>query len=210
MNAKKLANLIATLKQKGITSQVVLDAIKATPRHLFVDADQEIHAYEDRALVIGYQQVITQPYLVARMTELLLAEKPLTRVLEIGTGSGYQAAVLAKLVTEVYSIERILPLYLNAKKRLDFLKLDNVKLFYGDGSRGLPEYAPYEGIIVTAATDHVPKILIAQLAIDGVMIIPIGSKEHQMLYKIKRLEKTYSIEALDSVLFVPLISGETE
>ena len=170
---KESEALINLLIARGIKSDAVLNAIRATPRHLFVKPEYRIMAYADQPLSIDYRQVITQPYLVALMTEALLSgPKVMNKVLEIGTGSGYQAAVLAKLVNEVYTIERIKPLSTEAKARLENSHLDNVHVRYGDGNKGWPEHAPYDGIIVTAATDKIPPIYLEQLAEGGKLVIP--------------------------------------
>ncbi|KTD20068.1 protein-L-isoaspartate-O-methyltransferase [Legionella lansingensis] len=201
-------DLIQILRSKGIHSENVLTAIRHTPRHLFINPEDHAVAYEDHPLSIGYDQVITQPYLVARMTEEIMKGKNVKKVLEIGTGSGYQAAVLAQLVDQVYSIERIKALYTTAKLRFKKLKILNVKLAYGDGSNGWPEYAPFNGIIVTAAIDEPPTSLLEQLADGGRMVIPLGDRYLQRLYTIVRQGNNYEQHAMDSVSFVPLLPGE--
>jgi protein-L-isoaspartate(D-aspartate) O-methyltransferase len=200
--------LINRLVEQGIHNRTVLEAIRATPRHLFIDEALESHAYANHPLPIGYGQTISQPYIVAFMTEALLSQGPLDRVLEIGTGSGYQTAILAQLVNKVYTIERIEHLLQKAEKRLENLGLNNVEFKYGDGYQGWGKYAPYQGIIVTAAPPTVPDILLEQLAIGGCMIIPVGpQRSHQVLYKIIR-GRNYEQYALEEVSFVPLVSKD--
>lgn len=203
-------DLITTLKHKGISSKNVLEAIRKIPRSLFVNPEDTGAAYEDHPLSIGYDQVISQPYLVARMTEELLKGKSMLKVLEIGTGSGYQAAVLSQLVKEIYSIERIKPLYETAKLRLKKLNIKNVRVIYGDGSNGWPEQAPYDGIIVTAAANKAPNALLEQLVDGGKMIIPLGNSYQQNLYVITKKGDLYEEHKFDPVLFVPLLTGKRE
>jgi protein-L-isoaspartate(D-aspartate) O-methyltransferase len=202
--------LVALLEQEGISNKNVLDAIAATPRHLFIDPSLHDKAYWDRPLSLSHGQTISQPFVVARMTELLLANGPLTKVLEIGTGSGYQAAVLAQLVNEVYTIERIYPLHMNANKIFQQLKLNNIFARYSDGNAGWPEHAPFEGIIVTAAAPELPHQLLIQLKEGGRMIIPVGERSQQQLQLIIRKGKHYQVEKLDPVIFVPLLTGTQE
>ena len=199
--------LIDRLRQEGIRDQRILDQILATPRHLFVDEALAHRAYEDTALPIGYNQTISQPYIVARMTELLLAEKPLKRVLELGTGCGYQAAILAGLVGSVYSVERIKPLQDKAKERFRELGLRNIHLKHADGTMGWPEQAPFDGILVTAAPPELPTELLAQLADGGRMLIPVGKGEQQELQLIRRQGTQYSVEVIETVRFVPMLGG---
>lgn len=200
--------LVALLKQKGIQNKAVLAAILATPRHLFIDSSLHDKAYWDQPLALSYGQTISQPYIVARMTELLLAGGPLTKVLEIGTGSGYQAAVLAQIAAEVYTIERIYPLYVKACETFHQLNLNNIFTQFSDGNAGWPEKAPFDGIIVTAAAATVPKQLLAQLNQGGRMIIPVGEQHQpQQLQLITRQGENFSVEQLDAVRFVPLLQG---
>ena len=202
--------MLVRLREQGIKDEVTLAAMGAVARHIFVDEALSSRAYEDVALPIGYGQTISQPYIVARMTELVCAGKPLDRVLEIGTGCGYQTAVLAKVAKEVYSLERISPLLLKARGRLRELRLRNIKLTHADGTIGLPEFAPYDGIIVTAASGHIPDELLQQLAAGGRMIIPVGTSE-QVLYLIENTgtpsRPTYHKTKLEAVKFVPLLGG---
>ncbi|MDD5276569.1 MAG: protein-L-isoaspartate(D-aspartate) O-methyltransferase [Methylovulum sp.] len=197
------------LTEQGISNQKVLEVMRDTPRHIFMDEALSSRAYEDTALPIGYNQTISQPYIVAKMTELLLAFGPLSKVLEIGTGCGYQTAVLAQVVDHVYSIERILPLQKKAKEYLWDLKLKNISYLYGDGGLGWPEYAPFDGILVTAAPPGIPEILLQQMAVKGVMVIPVGkSGDKQTLQRITRTETGYKVEELEPVTFVPFLSGK--
>lgn len=197
------------LAEQGIANKKVLQVMRDTPRHIFMDEALSSRAYEDTALPIGYNQTISQPYIVARMTELLLAGGHLSKVLEIGTGCGYQTAVLAKLVDHVYSIERILPLQRKAKEHLWDLKLKNISYLYSDGNLGWPEYAPFDGILVTAAPLEIPEILLQQMALGGVMVIPIGkSGGKQTLQRVTRTENGFKVEELEPVTFVPFLSGK--
>lgn len=197
------------LKEQGIISTKVLAVMSDTPRHIFVDEALASRSYEDTALPIGYNQTISQPYIVAKMTELLLADGAHSKVLEIGTGCGYQTAILAKLVDKVYSVERIAPLQKKAKANLADLKLYNTFLKHSDGGWGWPEHAPYDGILVTAAPIEIPETLLQQMAIGGVMIIPVGVVNHQSLYKVTRTEKGFEKEILEAVSFVPFLSGRS-
>ena len=199
--------LIERLYEEGLSNPRVLEVIRRTPRHLFVDEALAHRAYEDTALPIGHNQTISQPYIVGRMTELLLAGGALDKVLEIGTGSGYQTAVLAQLVERVFSVERIQSLQDRAKERLAELNLRNVVFRWGDGWEGWNALGPYNGIIVTAAAAEVPQALLEQLAIGGRLVIPVGSGETQELLLIVREEGGYSRHVLDLVRFVPLLSG---
>lgn len=199
--------LISRLREKGIADQRVLDVLLATPRHLFLDEALAHRAYEDTSLPIGFNQTISQPYTVARMTEALLADGPLKNVLEVGTGSGYQTAVLAQLVDQLCSVERIRPLQDKARSRLQRLKLYNVTLRHSDGGMGWPEKGPFDGILVTAAPAEVPSELLAQLAPGGRLVIPVGG-DLQQLKRVTRLENgSYTTEVLEGVKFVPLLSG---
>lgn len=199
--------LIERLYEEGLSNPHVLEVIRRTPRHLFVDEALAHRAYEDTALPIGHNQTISQPYIVGRMTELLLAGGPLDKVLEIGTGSGYQTAVLAQLVERVFSVERIQSLQDRAKERLVELKLRNVVFRWGDGWEGWNALGPYNGIIVTAAAAEVPQALLDQLAVGGRLVIPVGTGETQELLLIVREEDGYSRHVLDLVRFVPLLNG---
>nr|WP_169333527.1 protein-L-isoaspartate(D-aspartate) O-methyltransferase [Pseudomonas thermotolerans] len=199
--------LIQRLYEEGLSNPRVLEVIRRTPRHLFVDEALAHRAYEDTALPIGHNQTISQPYMVGRMTELLLAAGPLDKVLEIGTGSGYQTAVLAQLVERVFSVERIQALQERAKERLAQLNIRNVVFRWGDGWEGWNALGPYNGIIVTAAAAEVPQALLDQLAPGGRMVIPVGAGDVQQLQLIIREEQGFSRHLLDMVRFVPLLQG---
>ncbi|MET4001178.1 protein-L-isoaspartate(D-aspartate) O-methyltransferase [Marinobacterium sp. MBR-109] len=199
--------LAQRLRDQGVISEEVLNVVRDTPRHIFIDEALSHRAYEDTALPIGYNQTISQPYIVARMTELLLEGEALNKVLEVGTGSGYQTAVLAQLVDQVFSVERIRPLQEKARKRLQRLKLHNVMLRHTDGGMGWSEKAPFDGILVTAAPREIPHELLEQLAVGGRLVIPVGHDE-QILKRITRVaEDKYETETLEAVRFVPLLSG---
>jgi len=203
--------LIQRLEDQGISSQAVLDVIRMTPRHLFVDEALSHRAYEDTALPIGFSQTLSQPYVVARMTEALLSDGPLQRVLEIGTGSGYQTVVLSQLVTEVVSVERIEPLLKKARERFRKLGLTNITASLSDGSFGWEEQAPYNGIISTAAPQAIPQQLLQQLAPNGILVIPVGGGATQDLRVIRRLgdSNEFDEDVLEKVRFVPLLGGVT-
>ncbi len=199
--------MLARLREQGVKDEVTLAAMGEIPRHIFIDEALATRAYEDVSLPIGFGQTISQPYTVARMTEVLRAGNYLKKVLEIGTGCGYQTAVLSRVAIEVYSVERISPLLMRARNHLRDLRMRNIKLKHADGSMGLPELAPFDGIIVTAAASRVPEDLLQQLAIGGRMVIPVGINE-QILYLIERLDETeYKHTKLEAVKFVPLLGG---
>ena len=198
--------LVQRLRDQGIVNTAVLDVICNTPRHMFVDEALAQRAYEDSSLPIGYSQTISQPWIVARMTELLLEQGPVDKVLEIGTGSGYQTAVLAQLMGQVYSVERIKPLQNLARGRLRRLRLKNVYLRHGDGGMGWETEAPFEGIIATAAPEAIPPELMAQLGVGGRLIIPVGV-DTQYLQVVTRTADGFETTTHDPVRFVPLRSG---
>jgi protein-L-isoaspartate(D-aspartate) O-methyltransferase len=198
--------MITRLREQGIKDEVVLSAMLTVPRHIFVEEALASRAYEDVSLPIGFNQTISQPYIVARMTELLRNGKNLGKVLEIGTGCGYQTAVLAQVAHEVYSLERVRPLLEKAKGNFRSLKLRNVKVKHADGSVGLPEIAPFDGILVACGATHIPDDLLRQLAVGGRMVIPIGSST-QVLTLVERLENEYRKTELEEVIFVPLLGG---
>lgn len=200
------ARLVQRLSEQGISNTAVLDVMRNTPRHLFLDEAMAHRAYEDVALPIGYQQTLSQPYIVARMTELLLAQGPRRRVLEIGTGSGYQTAILAQLVDEVFSVERIKPLQLKARQRLRQLKLRNVQMNHADGAMGWPERGPFDGILAAAAPQRIPQELLQQLDIGGRLVIPVGTDEQQ-LQVVSRTREGFQTDIVESVYFVPLRPG---
>lgn len=197
------------LRQQGITDERVLEVIEQTPRHQFMPESLAHKAYENTALPIGNGQTISQPYIVALMTSLLLRYQP-RRVLEIGTGSGYQTAILAKLVAEVCSVERISTLQYQAKRRLNNLDLLNVKTKLGDGWQGWQSRAPFDGILVTAAPASVPEALLSQLSTErGVLVMPLGDTRQRLLV-IERVGDEFSYRDIEDVRFVPLIAGATE
>jgi protein-L-isoaspartate(D-aspartate) O-methyltransferase len=199
--------LVTRLRAEGIRNPMVLDVIGKTPRHLFVDEALASRAYEDTALPIGYNQTISQPYVVAAMTQLVIANQP-QKVLEVGTGSGYQAAVLAALVSKVYTVERIQPLASLARQRFRKMGLRNIRASHSDGTVGLPEFAPYDAIIVTAASETIPEALLKQLADNGRLVIPVGGRDRQTLSLITRHGDKFERQDLDPVVFVPLLSGQ--
>jgi len=199
--------LIQRLKEEGISNPTVLEVIRNTPRHLFVDEALASRAYDDTALPIGHGQTISQPYVVARMTEVLLREGPLNKVLEIGTGSGYQAAVLAPVAKEVYTVERMAVFITAARQRFQDLRLRNIRVKHADGMIGWPEQAPFDGILASAAPEGVPPELLAQLTMGGRLIIPVGDANIQNLVLITRTPEGYQDEVLDRVTFVPMRSG---
>lgn len=199
--------LVIQLREMGIRSESVLASIRSTPRHIFVDEALASRAYDNTALPIGHNQTISQPYIVARMTEALLETGEPDKVLEIGTGCGYQTAILAQFARQVYSIERIKALLASARERFQSLNYRNIKSIYGDGGQGWPENAPYQGILVTAAPAKVPETLLSQLAVGGRLIIPIGHSGQQKLLSITRTDDGYVEKHLDGVSFVPLRTG---
>jgi len=198
--------MLTRLRDQGIKDEVTLQAMGEIPRHIFVDEALSIRAYEDVSLPIGFGQTISQPYIVARMTEVLRNGVDLNKVLEIGTGCGYQTAILSRVAKEVLSLERIRPLVMKARANLRTLKCTNVKLDHADGSDGLSAFAPFDGIIVTAAASHVPQELLTQLVDGGRLVIPIGTSE-QSLYVFERVGKEFKQIKLEPVKFVPLLGG---
>lgn len=197
--------LIERLRNEGIQDEKVLDVMRQTPRHIFVDEALASRSYEDTALPIGHGQTISQPYIVARMTELLNLTSPLERVLEIGTGSGYQTAILSPFVKQVFTVERIEPLLEQAKQRHKALGLTNIHYLHSDGSWGWSANAPYDVIIVTAAPEEIPNELLQQLAIGGRLIIPHGANNRQRLSVIERQQDNFVTTDFDMVSFVPLV-----
>ncbi|MEN3260857.1 MULTISPECIES: protein-L-isoaspartate(D-aspartate) O-methyltransferase [Sodalis] len=198
--------LLAQLRQQGIRDERLLQAMEAVPRERFIDEAFEHKAYDNTALPIGLGQTISQPYIVARMTELL-ALRPESRVLEIGTGSGYQTAILAHLVKHVCSVERIKKLQWQAKRRLKLLDLHNISTRHGDGWQGWPSRGPFDAIIVTAAPPEIPQALMAQLDEGGVMVLPVG-EEQQHLTRVRRKGGEFVVDTVEAVRFVPLVKGE--
>ena len=206
-SARTRDRLVQRLKNQGINNPVVLAQIRNVPRHMFVDEALATRAYEDTALPIGLGQTISQPFIVARMTEALLENAAPRKVLEVGTGCGYQTAVLAPLVKFVYSIERISALLDRAKRQLKSLDIRNVYFRHGDGFKGWAGHAPYDAILVAAAPMGVPESLLQQLAPGGRMIVPVGPEGHQELLRITRRGDDFVTERLGLVAFVPLVQG---
>tara|TARA_R110000868_G_scaffold408964_2_gene693461 strand:- start:41999 stop:42664 length:666 start_codon:yes stop_codon:yes gene_type:complete len=199
--------LVQRLVDQGISNIHVLDIMSKTARHIFLDEAFAHMAYEDKSLPIGYGQTLSQPYIVARMTELLLAAGPLKRVLEVGTGSGYQTAILAQLVGNVFTVERIKPLQDKARERLRLLNMRNVQYKHADGVFGWPYKGPYDGIISTAAPADVPAELIDQLAEGGRLVIPVGNETSQDLVLIEKTEQGIKRKIIEPAFFVPFQSG---
>ncbi|MDV2080434.1 protein-L-isoaspartate(D-aspartate) O-methyltransferase [Marinobacter xestospongiae] len=197
--------LIHRLREHGIDNEQVLDVMADVPRHIFLDEALAHRAYEDTALPIGHGQTLSQPYIVARMTSALMAHNP-SRVLELGTGSGYQTAILARLVDEVFSVERIKPLQDRARDRLRTLGVRNVVLRHADGGIGWPEKGPFDGIIVTAAPKVLPAELLSQLADGGVLIAPVGETTQMLVQTVRQGDEFVQTE-LEPVRFVPLLGG---
>ncbi len=200
------SRMVERLRERGIRDEAVLAVMGSVPRHLFVDEALATRAYDDVSLPLGFGQTISAPYTVARMTEVLRGGRALDKVLEVGTGCGYQTAVLAPLAREVYSVERIGELHARARRALREVRANNVRLRHGDGSRGIVEAAPFDGIIVTAAVTQVPPALLEQLAPGGRMVAPVGVQE-QVLHLFERTDAGVTETTLESVKFVPLIPG---
>ena len=208
-SARTRDRLVQRLREQGIANLAVLDRVRNVPRHIFVDEALGSRAYEDTALPIGFGQTISQPYIVARMTEALLEGGEVGNVLEVGTGCGYQTAVLAPLVAHVNTIERIEPLYTRARQRLKELGIRNVRFRHGDGALGWKAHAPYDGILVAAAPLTVPEALINQLRPGGRLVVPVGPEGEQELVRFTRREQRVERESLGAVAFVPLVGGPT-
>jgi protein-L-isoaspartate(D-aspartate) O-methyltransferase len=206
-SARTRERLVQRLQEQGIADQRVLDRIRSVPRHLFMDEALASRAYEDTALPIGFGQTISQPFVVAKMTEALLAAAEAPRVLEIGTGCGYQTAVLSPLVTEIYTIERIAPLLGRARRTLRELRIRNVNFRHDDGNIGWAARAPFDGILLTAAPHTVPPALFEQLRIGGRLIAPVGAEGKQELFRYTKGETRIDRQSLGAVSFVPLVSG---
>ena len=207
-SARTRDRLVQRLQESGIRSSEVLEQIRNVPRHLFVDEALASRAYEDTALPIGLGQTISQPYVVARMTEALLDGLDGGRILEIGTGCGYQTAVLAPLVKEIYTVERIPELLRKTKQRLRQLDIYNVHFRLADGWEGWPKYAPYDGIIVAAAAEELPEKLLAQLESGGHLVIPVGPAGRQELVRVTKYHDRYQHQSIGLVSFVPLVHGK--
>jgi len=199
--------LVQQLRKEGINDERVLKAITQVPRHEFVDEALSSRSYENTALPIGQSQTISQPWIVARMTEALLNGGKPEKVLEVGTGSGYQAAILAHLVPTVFTVERIDELLKLARRRFHSLRLNNIYVRYADGHLGWPGQAPFDGIMVTAAASAIPEELLEQLAIGGVLVIPIEKNAQQRLMAVQRTEQGFEESDLGGVIFVPMLSG---
>ncbi|MBS0431925.1 MAG: protein-L-isoaspartate(D-aspartate) O-methyltransferase [Proteobacteria bacterium] len=199
--------LVARLREEGIKDPRVLDVIRTTPRHLFIDEALAPRAYEDVALPIGLGQTISQPWVVARMTELLIERGIPKRVLEIGTGSGYQAAVLSALVETVYTVERLDELLRQARRRFRNMKLENIRTRHDDGNIGWPGEAPFDAIVLTAAGESVPRKLLDQLSPQGVLVAPLGPSGKQKLTRLRREGDAFASDELADVSFVPLLGG---
>ncbi|OGA10913.1 MAG: protein-L-isoaspartate O-methyltransferase [Betaproteobacteria bacterium RIFCSPLOWO2_02_64_14] len=199
--------MVERLRSLGIRDETVLGVMNEIPRHIFVDEALASRAYEDIALPLGFGQTISSPYTVARMTELARGGNALKKVLEIGTGCGYQTAVLARLATEVHSIERLAQLISKARRHLRDVRAINTRLRYGDGMQGMPQAAPFDAIVIAAAATHVPEPLLEQLGVGGRMVLPLGSGEEQRLCVIERTAQGYNERRMDAVRFVPLRSG---
>jgi len=199
--------LVRRLREQGIRDERVLHALSVTPRHEFVDEALSSRAYEDTALPIGQSQTISQPWIVAQMTELLMDGRQPEKILEVGTGSGYQAAVLAGLVPQVFSVERIEELMKTARRRFHHLRLHNIYTRHADGNEGWPSQAPFDGIIVTAGAKRIPEALLLQLKLGGLLVIPVERNGVQWLLSIRRVENGYEEHEIAAVTFVPLLSG---
>ncbi|MBK7665379.1 MAG: protein-L-isoaspartate(D-aspartate) O-methyltransferase [Sterolibacteriaceae bacterium] len=199
--------MVERLREQGIRDERVLAAMAAVPRHMFVEEALAHRAYDDTALPLGFQQSISQPYVVARMIEAVAAGRSLGKTLEVGAGCGYQAAVLSHLATDVYTVERIAPLLERAKRNLRHLRLPNVRLKLADGNFGLPEAAPFDTIVVAAAAAVIPPALLVQLAPAGRLMMPVGRPGDQQLLMVERRAKGFSETRLDPVRFVPLVAG---
>ena len=201
--------MMQRLQEQGIRSVAVLDLMRSTPRHIFLDEALAQRAYEDSALPIGYQQTLSQPYIVARMTELLFQGGPRRRILEIGTGSGYQTAVLARMpeVEHVFSLERIQPLQEKARQRLRLLKIYNVQFRLADGSMGWPDKGPFDGILAAAAPSEIPPELIAQLGDGGRLVMPVRGENEQQLLVVEKHNGDVTTTVIEPVRFVPLLRG---
>jgi protein-L-isoaspartate(D-aspartate) O-methyltransferase len=206
-SARTRDRLVQRLREQGITDLRVLERVRVLPRHIFVDEALASRAYEDTALPIGWGQTISQPLIVARMTEALLQGGPLGKVLEIGTGCGYQTAMLSPFAEKLFSVERVEPLLRKAKERALELELRNVRFRHGDGMKGWPTQAPFDGILAAAAPLTLPEALVQQLAVGGRLIVPVGPEGQQQLIRLTRRESGIHRESLGPVAFVPLLGG---
>lgn len=199
--------LILQLKELGIKDERVLSVMRKVPRHLFMADALSSRAYENTSLPIGHGQTISQPYMVARMTELLIEDGVPENVLEVGTGSGYQSAILASLIPRVFSVERIRPLQEQAKRVLADVEYRNISFKHSDGGWGWKSCGPYQGILAAAAPTEIPVKLLEQLAIGAKLVIPVGQEGHQVLQRITRTESAYEVETIEPVSFVPFLKG---
>ena len=199
--------MVERMRELGVSDEVVLGVIGEVPRHVFVDEALASRAYELISLPLGFGQTISSPYTVARMTEIARNGAALGKVLEVGTGCGYQATVLARLAREVYSIERLAPLLTKARKHLREVRATNVRLRHGDGHLGMPEVAPFDAIVMAAAATHVPEALLEQLAVGGRMVFPRVEQGEQFLFVIERSAQAYTEQKIEPVRFVPLLPG---
>lgn len=211
-SARTRERLVQRLADHGISNPQILDRVRSVPRHLFVDEALQSRAYEDSALPIGHGQTISQPYIVALMTQALLDDvdpsRPLGKVLEVGTGCGYQTAILSPLVRQIFTIERIRDLMLDTKARLYELGFRNIRYRHGDGMQGWPGQAPFDGILVAAAPSSIPQKLLDQLAVGGRLVIPVGPAGRQDLVRVTRTDEGFEQETLCAVSFVPLLEGK--
>ena len=203
------SRLVERLREQGIHNEHILDVINETPRHAFVDEALANRAYEDTALPIGFNQTISQPYIVAKMTEAILADGPVGNVLEVGTGSGYQTAILARLVPKVYTVERISGLLNRAKALLSTIGYRNIQFKHADGGTGWSDRGPFDAIMVTASPRVIPEALIEQLSITGRMLVPVGEARHQKLVLVQRKGDEVERQVLEAVRFVPMLSGKS-
>ena len=203
---RRRASMVERLREQGVTDQRVLHAMGLVPRHLFIEPALAHRAYDDSALPLGFAQTISQPYVVARMIELLIAGRELGKTLEIGAGCGYQAAVLGVLTKQVFAVERIAPLLTRARENLKQAKLTHIRLKHADGNIGLREAAPFDSIILAAAPSAIPAALLEQLAVGGRMILPLGGAD-QILCLVERSESGFTETRYDAVRFVPLLPG---
>ena len=201
--------LVDRLREQGVQNELILEIISRTPRHALIDEALAHRAYEDTALPIGFNQTISQPYIVARMTEELLADGALKHVLEVGTGSGYQTAILSQLAERVYTVERIAGLATRARERLDAMGYRNIFFRHSDGGSGWAEKGPFDAIMVTAAPRTVPEELILQLADNGRMLVPVGEPSQQELFMIRKIDGEILQTSLEPVRFVPLLGGKS-
>ena len=199
--------ILSRLKSQGITDTLVLDIMSTMPRHLFIEPALKNRAYDDDALPIGFSQTISSPYIVAKMTQLLMEEDNMGKVLEIGTGCGYQSAILAKLFTHVTTIERIKPLQQKTENLLKKLEYKNIKFVYGDGFDGYYANAPYDAIIMTASPSDIPEKLVSQLTSNGRMVLPLNMNGKQKLFRVKNTKNGVFKKEVDDVLFVPMLQG---